>query len=249
MSYDHPEFAGSKIHPKVLRPKDSATLILVRRDGGRPRILMGRRAGGHAFLPNKYVFPGGRLDARDCRVKPVRDLHPATLAKLMIRMRGHPTPSRARGLACAAVRETWEETGLLFGRVRPGDAPDLSGLVLFMRAITPPGRTRRYDSRFFVADAEGIANIDNPHHDGGGELLAPSWLSLDEIRDLDLPLITIDVLDRLRPFLDQGRLPAPDCRASFQYYRGRSWVEDELEVPDIASLRTAGAAGADGDSP
>jgi 8-oxo-dGTP pyrophosphatase MutT (NUDIX family) len=125
MSYDHPEFAGSKIHKKVLRPKDSATLILVRRDSATPRILMGQRSGGHAFMPNKYVFPGGRLDAADSRVKPARDLHPATLAKLMARMRGKPSASRARGLAHAAVRETWEETGLLFGKKAVEEAPDL----------------------------------------------------------------------------------------------------------------------------
>ncbi len=230
MSYDHPEFAGSAIHNKVLKPKDSATLILVRRQRNAPRILMGQRAGGHAFMPNKYVFPGGRLDAADCRVKPAKDLHPTTLAKLMARMRGKPTESRARGLAQAAVRETWEEAGLLFGHAEPGAAPDLSGLTLFMRAITPPGRTRRYDSRFFVADAEHLANIDQPHHDGGGELLTLSWLTLDEIASLDLPLITIDALKRLKPFLDQGKIPDHDCPASFQYYRGRNWIEDEIRL-------------------
>lgn len=230
MSYDHPEFAGSTLHPTVLRPKDSATLILVRRDRSSPRILMGRRAGGHAFMPNKFVFPGGRLDPSDCRVRPARDLHPATLAKLLARMRGRPSESRARGLAHAAVRETWEEAGLLFGRASPADQPDLSGLTLFMRAITPPGRTRRFDSRFFVADAEALTNLDRPHHDGGGELLTLAWLTLDETASLDLPLITIDALTRLRPFLDRGRLPSEDCPASFQYHRGKSWVEDEIAV-------------------
>ena len=228
MSYEHPELAGSKVHAKVLKPKDAATLVLVRRQTGAPRILMGQRAGGHAFMPNKYVFPGGRLDAADCRVKPAKDLHPATLAKLLHRMRGRPSETRARGLAHAAVRETWEEAGLLFGRMAAENAPDLSGLTLFMRAITPPGRTRRFDSRFFVADAEHIANIDRPAHDGGGELLTLSWLTLDEIASLDLPLITIDALNCLKPFLDQGRLPEQDCPASFQYYRGRTWVEDSL---------------------
>ena len=228
MSYDHPEFAGSKVHAKVLKPKDSATLILVRRDSAHPRILMGQRSGSHAFMPNKYVFPGGRLDAADARVKPARDLHPATLAKLITRMRGRPSESRARGLAHAALRETWEETGLLFGRSRIEDAPDLSGLTLFMRAITPPGRTRRYDSRFFVADAEHLSNLDAPHHDGGGELLTLSWLTLDDIAGLDLPLITIDALRRLKPVLDKGHLPPHDCPASFQYYRGKTWVEDVI---------------------
>lgn len=228
MTYDHPEFAGSRVHAKVLNPKDSATLILVRRDGPVPRILMGQRSGGHAFMPNKYVFPGGRLDAADSRVKPARDLHAATMSKLMSRMRGRPSPARARGLAHAAVRETWEEAGLLFGRTNIDQAPDLSGLVFFMRAITPPGRTRRFDSRFFVADAEMVANIDDPHHDGGGELLTMRWFSLGETKDLDLPLITIDVLARLKPFLDRGTLPDPDCPASFQYYRGKTWIEDTI---------------------
>jgi 8-oxo-dGTP pyrophosphatase MutT (NUDIX family) len=227
MSYDHPEFAGSKLHAKVLRPRDSATLILVRRDGPKPRILMGQRNSGHAFMPNKYVFPGGGLDPADCRVRPSRDLDPSTLVKLMTRMRGRPTPSRARGLAHAALRETWEEAGLIVGRSRIVDAPDLSGLVLFMRAITPPGPTRRYDSRFFVVDAEAVANLDQPHHDGG-ELLTLSWLTQDDIRGLDLPLITVDVLDRLNPYLDQSRLPTPDVPVSFQYHRGRSWIEDTI---------------------
>ena len=228
MSYDHSEFAGSKVHLKVLTPKDAATLILVRRDQATPRILMGQRSGGHAFMPNKYVFPGGRLDAADSRVKPAKDLHPATLAKLMARMRGKPSAARARGLAYAAVRETWEETGLLFGRRAIGDAPDLSGLTLIMRAITPPGRTRRYDSRFFVADAEAISNIDDPHHDGGGELLTLSWLTLEEIASLDLPSITVDALKRLKPFLDQGQLPEADCPSSFQFFRGKAWLEDVI---------------------
>lgn len=230
MTYDHPEFAGSKVHAKVLKPKDSATLMLIRRGPESPRILMGQRAQGHAFMPNKYVFPGGRLDAADCRVKPARDLHPATLAKLLHRMRGKPSETRARGLAYAAVRETWEEAGLLFGRKTLDAAPDLSGLTLFMRAITPPGRTRRYDSRFFVADADNLSNLDQPHHDGGGELLTLSWLTLDEIASLDLPLITIDALKRLKPFLDRGLLPPQDCPASFQYFRNRNWVEDEISI-------------------
>ncbi len=116
MTYDHPEFAGSKLHDTVQKPRDSATLILVRRDGGAPRVLMGERSAAHAFMPNKFVFPGGRLDDADAKVKPARDLHETTLAKLMTRMRTGPSASRARGLAMAAVRETLEEAGLLFGR-------------------------------------------------------------------------------------------------------------------------------------
>jgi len=228
MAYDHPELAGSKLHPKVLTPRDSATLILVRRDGAVPRILMGQRHAGHSFMPNKYVFPGGSLDPADSRVKPARDLDEVTLTKLMTRMRGRASAARARGIAHAAVRETFEEAGLLLGRQRPEDAPDLSGLVLFMRAITPPGRTRRFDSRFFVADAERVTNLDRPHRINEQELLTLSWLTLDEASGLDLPSITVDALQRLKPFFDRGRLPSHDCAVSFQYFRGGRWLEDTI---------------------
>jgi 8-oxo-dGTP pyrophosphatase MutT (NUDIX family) len=214
------------------RPRDAATLILVRRDGPVPRILMGQRHGGHAFMPNKFVFPGGRLDPGDGRVKPTADLHQDVLLKLMRRMRVRPTPSRARGLAMAAIRETFEETGLIFGRTGSNDPPDLSGLIFFARAITPPGRSRRFDSRFFVADARHVNNLDQPQHNGSGELLTVRWFTLDETQALDLPSITKDILRRLRPFLDQGALPPADCPVSFQYWRQESWREDVIQSPD-----------------
>lgn len=210
------------------RPRDAATLILVRRDAGAPRILMGQRHGSHAFMPNKHVFPGGRLDAADSRVKPSRDLDEAVLAKLMVRMRSKPSPARARAFAIAAVRETLEETGLLFGRRDAASPPDLSALVYFARAITPPGRTRRFDSRFFVADAAHIGNLDQPLHIGSGELLTPAWFTLEETLSLDLPSITKDILRRLQPFLDEGRLPGPGCPVSFQYYSRKKWNEETL---------------------
>ena len=52
----------------VLRPKDAATLVLVKRDGREPRVLMGQRHGNMAFMANKYVFPGGRIDPADMRI-------------------------------------------------------------------------------------------------------------------------------------------------------------------------------------
>lgn len=210
------------------RPRDAATLILVRRDGSVPRVLMGQRHGGHAFMPNKFVFPGGRLDPSDSRTKPLRDLDQAVLAKLMARMRTKATAARARAFALAALRETFEETGLLFGRSDIASPPDLSALVYFARAITPPGRTRRFDSRFFVADAAHVGNLDNPSGVGTEELLTPAWFTLEETLGLDLPSITKDILRRLRPFLDEGRLPGPDCPVSFQYYRGKAWIEETI---------------------
>lgn len=228
MSADDDEMRSSRKFAAPQRPRDAATLVIVRRDTSVPRILLGQRHGAHAFLPNKFVFPGGRLDATDCRMKPARDLDPATMGKLMMRMRGRASEARARGLACAAVREALEETGLLFGRSTPSDAPDLSGLVYFLRAITPPGRTRRYDSRFFVADAGHVTNLDRPFHQGTGELLDIRWFTLPEAMGLDLPSITLHTLERLKPFLDRGELPQHGCPVAFHYSRGPNWLEEML---------------------
>ena len=57
------ELKSSRLFARPQRPSDSATLIIVRRDGPAPRILLGQRSGHHKFMPGKYVFPGGRYDA------------------------------------------------------------------------------------------------------------------------------------------------------------------------------------------
>src|SRR5690606_13980062 len=91
------------------RPKDAATLILYRQSSKNIEILMGERSGKHSFMPNTYVFPGGRVGASDSRIPPARDLRDDVMARLL---RGGATPARARALGIAAVRETFEETGL-----------------------------------------------------------------------------------------------------------------------------------------
>jgi 8-oxo-dGTP pyrophosphatase MutT (NUDIX family) len=186
-----------------LRPKDAATLLVIRRDGRRPRVLMGRRAGGHAFMPSKWVFPGGRIHPSDFRAPVGADLPDDTLAAIA---RTCP-PARGRALALAAVRETFEETGLILGcpgqaRTSPssewgafvntGYLPDLSGLSLVGRAITPPARPRRFDARFFAVDAARLASLDPGP--GCGELDEIAWFDWDEAAHLDLPSITRAIL-------------------------------------------------------
>jgi 8-oxo-dGTP pyrophosphatase MutT (NUDIX family) len=225
------------------RPRDAATLIIVRRDQGRPRILLGQRHASHKFMPNKFVFPGGRIDAEDSRMAVAGELHPDVLGTLLRRMRSGPSPARARGLALAAIRETFEEVGLIAGvRANPsaripkgwaafietGHLPDLSSLRFVARAITPPGRTRRFDSRFFLADANLIANLDNPIHAGSGELLTPRWVSFEETLSLDLPYITGYVLGKLRPLIESGGWPPPQHQVPFQYQRHGKWIEDVI---------------------
>lgn len=212
------------------RPRDAATLILVRFDGQHPRILMGKRHGAHAFMPHKYVFPGGRCERADWHLPVGNEGEPATLQKLKLRMGARPSHRKARGLLVAALRETFEETGLLAGRGTMSEALDLSGVVYFARAITPPGRSRRFDSRFFVADADIISNLDAPHPLENEELLQVNWVSLPEALGLNLPSITRDILLLLQPYLTQGALPPADCPVSFQYSRGKAWLIEELTL-------------------
>lgn len=212
------------------RPRDAATLIIVRFDGPVPRILMGQRHGAHAFMPNKYVFPGGRCEAADGRLQVAHEGDPVTLQKLKLRMGQRPNHRKAVGLVVAALRETYEETGLLAGRSGTGEAPDLSGIVYFARAITPPGRSRRFDSRFFVADAAILSNLDQPHRLETEELLKVNWVSLAEAMNLNLPSITRDILLLLQPYLEQNSLPPADCPVSFHYSRGKAWRVEQLNL-------------------
>src|SRR5690349_23019151 len=89
---------------RVLRPKDAATLILVRRDGPEPRILMGQRSRGHVFMPDKWVFPGGRVDVADARAPAAVELRPDEARRLT---QGN-VKRQARTFALTAVRETFE---------------------------------------------------------------------------------------------------------------------------------------------
>ena len=222
-----------KVVRQKLRPKDAATLILVRRDAGAPRILMGRRHASMAFHPGKYVFPGGRMDACDQRIAAGGELQPAVLEKLA---RGI-APSRARGLALAAVRETFEETGVLVGtrtdnapRTRAaawarffghGVVPELHRLDFIGRAITPPNRTRRFDARFFMADADTIAH--SLDHTGNDELLEACWVTFAEARALDLPTITRRMIAEA-----EARVDNPDSvhPVPFFYFRhGKAFMD------------------------
>jgi len=213
-------FEPADANGPVLRPKDAAALILVRRKGDAVRVLMGERSQRHAFLPGRFVFPGGRLDIADQRLTVDTDLRPEVRAKVA----AGTTTSRARGLALAAIRETFEETGLLIGAKRParlrtrsaawreffahGVTPRLEALEFVARAITPPGRPRRFDARFFMADAQEIAAELDPAQ-ASGELLTPVWLTLSEARAADVLPITRCVLDEVESRLNGASGPVP----------------------------------------
>jgi 8-oxo-dGTP pyrophosphatase MutT (NUDIX family) len=230
-------------HPSTVRPRDAATLILVRRDTGTPRVLMGKRHEAHKFLPGKFVFPGGRVDAGDCRITAQHPLPADVSAKLVSAMKGKPSSARATGIALAAVRETFEEVGLIIGQPGPvprtrnsawqqfystGHVPDLRGLRMLARAITPPGRPRRFDTRFFMTDAATLANMDAPVVPETDELLTPHWVSIDEALQLDLPWITGQILGRLKCALENPDPFGLQRPVSYQYKRGKNWTYETL---------------------
>jgi len=196
-----------------LRPRDAATLILVDRTGSVPKVLMGRRHAGHKFLPGKFVFPGGRVEIADRAMPVAAPLDDSDVARLMRRMQ-RPSAAKAAGFALAAIRETYEETGLMLGTrrtediVAPSEAwrafaqerilPDLGALHFIARAITPPGRPRRFDSRFFAADVSAVAHRAEGVVGPDAELVELVWLPITEARRLDMPTITAVALEELQ---------------------------------------------------
>jgi len=230
---NHTEFLTSverdQSSPNV-RPKDAATLILIDRSGALPQVLLGRRHHSHKFLPGKFVFPGGRVEPADRVMAATATLDPQMDLQLT---RSVKRPSRvlARALTLAAVRETFEETGLLLGTqsavggtiadgpwaqyLRSGFQPDLRKIHFIGRAITPPGRPKRFDTRFFTADAntivhrvDGVIGVDS-------ELVELVWVPIADAKQLDLPAITTVMLAELEARVAAGLghdLPVPFYR-------------------------------------
>jgi len=253
MSADNPSppAAGGEARHRTptLRPRDAATLIIVDSAAGAPRVLLGKRRDDMKFMPGKYVFPGGRVDKSDRFTSAADDLHPIEVRKLMMQMRGVPSSSRARALALAAVRETYEEAGLLIaspanGQPPPNDAswrrfydtgfvPRLAPLTYFARAITPPGRTRRFDTRFFCVDAAAIAHrTDAPEEELSGLI----WMTLEEARSLDLPPITRVILEDLSDRLKTGNLTDANAAVPFYHNRNGSFRRELLCAVESAEL-------------
>lgn len=195
--------------PHPVRPLDAASLVLLRRGLQGPEVLMGRRAGGHRFLPHVYAFPGGRLDSSDRSEIPDNNLK---YNDDFIKTHLACDPGTATALAVAALRETWEETGIPLGRIEAGRLrPDLAGLAYLCRAITPAESPIRFHARFFARDVTGLPLTLG----GSGELLDLAFRPLAAARALPLADITEFVLDLLTGLGPD--LPPP--RPAFWHYR------------------------------
>jgi 8-oxo-dGTP pyrophosphatase MutT (NUDIX family) len=222
-------------HP-YRRPKDAAALILIDCSAATPRVLLGKRHDKVVFMPGKFVFPGGSVEKTDNKV-PVAAPIPKELEANLLKGSPKTHSSRARSLALAAIREACEETGLCLGRKTKGavakltgawqpfgDAgllPDPSSLHLIARAITPPGYVRRFDTRFFSADASAIAHrVDGVIH-ADAELVELVWVEMDAKSLANLHPITRSVLGELEKRLAAGPLRHDADVPFFRFYGGR----------------------------
>lgn len=203
---------------RAVRPKLAASLLLLRQANKNIEFLMGMRAKSHRFMPGKFVFPGGRVDRSDSYAPPATPICPKMLAV----MSAHLTPSRACATAAAAIRETYEETGLKLAKPAIGSTsratgyhafsnnqlgPDLAALSLLARAITPPYHPKRFDTWFFTARADTL--IDDPADLASGELEQLQWVTYGDAAKLDLPLITQMVIKDLQAKFKNPTLSTP----------------------------------------
>lgn len=202
---------------RAVRPRIASTIVLTHGPKDNPKILMGQRSNKHDFMPSVYVFPGGRVDRADSYADYVGDLSPRSARILEAAF----TPRKARAVMLASVRETFEETSLLLGQKaetkrninnsswdafrQAGLKPDLNGIEVFGRAITPPHRHKRFDAWFFVKhlDTPTLPKIED-----SAELLNVGWFTFAQIKELELQRATQMMLQVLEEYLRADRPPA-----------------------------------------
>lgn len=210
--------------------RDAASVVLVRDRAGDPKVLVGQRGSRAAFMPNKYVFPGGALDPDDSSMQLLGRPSAVCLDRLQIRSGQIPVDQ----ILLCAVREVWEETGLRLAEYpdspttetefpgiwmefcRSGLRPSADGLIFFSRAITPPGRTRRFDARFFFGDIDSIPLSGDPDDFSAAsdELANLQWIPLEAAGRLNIAFITSLVLAELTRMI---QLDGPPDRVPFRY--------------------------------
>ena len=209
--------------PETVRPADAAGLVLLRGTGGATEVLMGRRNRKTRFMPDVYVFPGGRVDPADARASGFPEDLPGAPRGL-----DRATRARLAAFARAALRETFEETGLLvareaLGTTQAGSRPDsprpapepwqayrraqlspaFDALHLTARAITPTDSPIRYHTRFFRADG-GLAR---GRLCGNGELVDLNWVPIAEVDRL--PVVDVTQLVLREALAQRGTIEEP----------------------------------------
>lgn len=201
----------------TVKIRDAATVVLHRDGADGPEVLMGQRGANAVFMPRKFVFPGGAVDPGDFELALAGNPDDICMDRLATEAEKGIAPA----LAAAAVRETWEETGLILGEpgvwsdapadwkefAATGHRPTAQGLRFFFRAITPRGRPRRFDARFFLADVRLVRGDPDDFSRASDELSRLQWVPIARARTLDLPFITEVVLAEAARVLHRGGTP------------------------------------------
>ena len=191
--------------------KDAATIVLIRKDGFKNSLLVGRRGSKAAFMPSKYVFPGGSWEPKDNEIPLVQSLSDKQSG--LIALEADPIMSSSLGVT--ALRELWEETGLRLSPKYPiekhlkswqgfyveDQGPNLGSLQFFFRAVTPPGRSRRFDARFFFCESNHIYDDLDNFSKASGELSDLQWVDINYLHTLELPKITKIVVGYLKELI------------------------------------------------
>jgi len=193
---------------KPVKPRNAASLVIIDTPEDEPRILMGRRHARMKFVPDAFVFPGGKLDPDDFNAQPATPLHETAYL-------GTDSKRLARSLAMAAIRETFEETGFLLAKEgsvgdtagpswahfrEAGIAPDLAAIEGIARAITPPQSPIRFHARFFSCKADQLTGTLK----GSGELEDLDWYPISQALKLPVIDVTEFVLHEVRNIHNSG---------------------------------------------
>ena len=228
-----------KINFKPIKPKDASTLIIIKNDKKNTYVLMGQRSMKSKFMPGVYVFPGGVLERKDYLTKNIFNPNIAPHRhKLKTRNESH-----AIAIFYAAIRETFEETGLYLSQkaqhpINPiflegiyrenlnkySLIPDINKLIFFGRAITPSFLKRRYHARFFLSLFENF----NGDLKDNGELENLSWINIYEAKNKNIADVTEFMIDQVISL--KGNLRLFDNKFSYPMFTWRNkkrWIKWE----------------------
>ena len=220
-----------------VRPRDAATLIVLRINRNTTEVLMGRRHKNARFMPNMYVFPGGKVEDCDKLAIPAAPLN-KNITPNILKVRNYQA---AQTLAMTAIRETAEETGLLLARPAnlgnniPEDpengynimnknklAPSLDKLSYLGRAITPTFIKIRFHARFFVANEKDSVGKIHP----SSELDEVIWIPLLEANQLPTADVTLFMLNELIKHNNLNKVLDPDIpKPMFTWRNGKPWIQ------------------------
>ncbi|WP_174801133.1 NUDIX hydrolase [Martelella limonii] len=211
------------VSASIVTPRDAASIVVIRDRLTAPSVLMGQRSQSSSFMPSRFVFPGGSVDATDSAVRLSGDLNPICSARLA---QHDGAPELTSALVAAAIRELWEETGQILGRrgawsgavpkgwegfASAGFVPSAAAVSYVFRAITPITMHKRFDARFFLVDAEELGSDPDDFSRADAELSHLQWIPLERARDFSLPRITEQVLDDIAVILGHD-MKVPEVR-------------------------------------